>query len=114
MEMETQMELTGRVAIVTGAGRNIGRAMALELAAGGAAVVVNVRSNQQEAEAVVGAIEAAGGQALAAIGDVADSVAVQAMAAAAVHRFGRIDFLINNAALRREKPLEQMTLDDFH
>jgi 3-oxoacyl-[acyl-carrier protein] reductase len=114
MEMGTQMELTGRVAIVTGAGRNIGRAMALELAAGGAAVVVNVRSNQKEADAVVRDIEAAGGQALAAIGDVADSAAVQTMAAAAIQRFGRIDFLINNAAIRREKPLEQMTLDDFH
>jgi 3-oxoacyl-[acyl-carrier protein] reductase len=107
-------ELAGRVAIVTGAGRNIGRAMALELAAGGAAVVVNVRSNQKEADGVVRAIEAAGGQALATIGDVADSAAVQSMADAAIRRFGRIDFLINNAAIRREKPLEQMTLDDFH
>src|SRR5438105_711276 len=104
-----EQELAGRVAIVTGAGRNIGRAIALELAAGGAAVVVNVRSNQKEAEAVVREIESSGGKALAGIGDVADAAAVQNMVAAAVKRCGRIDFLVNNAAIRREKPLEQMT-----
>lgn len=109
----SEQELTGRVAIVTGAGRNIGRAIALELAAGSAAVVVNARSNQTEADAVVREIEAAGGRALAAIGDVADAAAMQKMAEAAVARFGRIDFLINNAAIRREKPLEQMSLADW-
>jgi 3-oxoacyl-[acyl-carrier protein] reductase len=109
----SEQELTGRVAIVTGAGRNIGRAIALELASGGAAVVVNARSNKKEADEVVRDIEAGGGQAIAVIGDVADAGAVQNMAAAAVARFGRIDFLINNAAIRREKPLEQMSLADF-
>ena len=63
---ETGKELTGRVAVVTGAGRNIGRAIALELAAGGAAVVVNGRSNRANVDAVVGEIEARGGKALAA------------------------------------------------
>jgi 3-oxoacyl-[acyl-carrier protein] reductase len=109
----SEQEFAGRVAIVTGAGRNIGRAIALELAAGGAAVVVNARSNQKEADNVVREIEAAGGQALAGIADVVDPAAVQKMVAAAVQRFGRIDFLINNAAIRREKPLEQMDLADF-
>src|SRR5918993_5127885 len=109
----SEHELTGRVAIVTGAGRNIGRAIALELAAGGAAVVVNARSNQKEADAVVRGIEAAGGQALAFVGDVADAAAMQRMAETAAARFGRIDFLINNAAIRRERPLEQMTVADF-
>ncbi|PWB65394.1 MAG: short-chain dehydrogenase [Bradyrhizobiaceae bacterium] len=101
-------ELAGRVAVVTGAGRNIGRAIALALAAGGAAVVVNARSNRGEAEAVVREIAAAGGQALAALGDVADAAAVAAMAGAALRRFGRIDILVNNAALRRERPLDQL------
>jgi 3-oxoacyl-[acyl-carrier protein] reductase len=109
----SEHELTGRVAIVTGAGRNIGRAIARELAAGGAAVVVNVRSNQQEADAVVREIEAAGGQALAGIADVGNTDAVQNIVAAGMKRFGRIDFLVNNAAIRREKPLDQMSLADF-
>src|SRR6187431_2805569 len=102
-------ELAGRVAIVTGAGRNIGRAIALSLAAGGADVVVNARSNVQEAEAVVREIEDAGGQAIAVIGDVVDPVAVATMAAAAVKRFGRIDYLINNAAMRAERSIVDMS-----
>jgi 3-oxoacyl-[acyl-carrier protein] reductase len=106
-------ELSGRVAVITGAGRSIGRAMALELAAGGAAVVVNVRSNRAEAEAVVKEIEAAGGRALAAIADVADAPAVEAMARAALARFGRIDYLVNNAAVRQEKMIEDMTFEDW-
>src|SRR6266853_1784898 len=102
-------ELTGKVAIVTGAGRNIGRAIALTLAEGGASIVVNARSNRAEADAVVREIEAAGGKALAHIGDVADAKSVQAMADAAVKQFGRIDILVNNAALRREKPFAEMS-----
>jgi len=109
----SDQELSGRVAVVTGAGRSIGRAMALELAAGGCAVVVNVRSNKAEADAVVNEIEAAGGRAMAAIADVADAPAVDAMAKAALQRFGRIDYLVNNAALRQEKSIEQMTFEDW-
>jgi 3-oxoacyl-[acyl-carrier protein] reductase len=103
-------ELEGRVAVVTGAGRNIGRGIALALADGGAAVVVNVRSNMQEAQAVVGEIERAGGQALAVTADVADPQAVQKMAEAAAQKFGRIDILVNNAAVRAEQAFEGMTL----
>jgi 3-oxoacyl-[acyl-carrier protein] reductase len=106
-------ELSGKVAIVTGAGRNIGRAIALDLARGGAAVVVNARANRAEAEAVAAEISAAGGKALVALGDVTDAAAVEAMAGAAAARFGRIDFLINNAALRAEQPFEQMTFGDW-
>jgi 3-oxoacyl-[acyl-carrier protein] reductase len=101
-------ELAGKVAIVTGAGRNIGRAIALTLAEGGAAVVVNVRGNRAEAEAVVREIESSGGKAIAHIGDIADAKATQAMADAATKNFGRIDILVNNAALRREKPFAEM------
>ena len=101
-------ELTGKVAIVTGAGRNIGRAIALALADAGASIVVNARSNRAEAEAVARDIEAAGGKALVHIGDVADAKAVQAMAEAATRQFGRIDILVNNAALRREKSFTEM------
>jgi 3-oxoacyl-[acyl-carrier protein] reductase len=101
-------ELTGKVAVVTGAGRNIGRAIALTLAEGGASVLVNARSNRSEAEAVARYIETAGGKAAVHIGDVADATAVQAMADAAVKAFGRIDILVNNAALRREKSFAEM------
>src|SRR3954469_6005145 len=108
-EVADNKELTGKVAIVTGAGRNIGRAIALALAEGGAFVVVNARSNRAEAEAVAREIEVLGGKALVHLGDVADPAAVQAMADAAVKQFGRIDILINNAALRREKPFAEMS-----
>jgi len=106
-------ELSGKVAIVTGAGRNIGRAIALTLADGGASVLVNVRSNRAEAEAVAREIEARGGKALVHLGDVADPSAVQAMAEAAEKHFGRIDILVNNAALRREKAFAEMSYAEW-
>ena len=106
-------ELDGKIAIVTGAGRNIGRAIALTLAAGGASVVVNVRGNRVEAEAVAREIEAHGGKALVHLGDVADATAVQAMADAAIKHFGRIDILVNNAALRREKAFAEMSYAEW-
>ena len=111
--MPFDQELAGRVAVITGAGRSIGRAMALELAAGGAAVVVNVRTNRAEADAVVKEIEANGGRAMAALADVTDAPAVNAMAEAALKRFGRIDCLINNVALRGEKAIEHMTFEEW-
>jgi 3-oxoacyl-[acyl-carrier protein] reductase len=101
-------ELTGKVAVVTGAGRNIGRAIALALADAGASIVVNARSNRAEAEAVAGEIVSAGGKAIVHIGDVADANAVQMIADMAAKQFGRIDILVNNAALRREKPFAEM------
>jgi 3-oxoacyl-[acyl-carrier protein] reductase len=109
----SEQELSGRVALVTGAGRNIGRAMAKVLAAAGAAVVVNVRSNRAEADAVVKEIEAAGGKALAALADVADAAAVSAMAQAVGKQLGRIDYLVNNAALRQEKAFDAMSFAEW-
>jgi 3-oxoacyl-[acyl-carrier protein] reductase len=111
--MTGDRELTGKVAIVTGAGRNIGRAIALALADGGAGVVVNARNNRDEAEAVAREIEVLGGQALVHLGDVADAASMQAMADAAVNHFGRIDILVNNAALRREKPFGEMSYAEW-
>src|SRR5258705_3862320 len=107
--MAATNELNGKVAIVTGAGRNIGRAIALALADGRASILVNARSNRAEAEAVAREIEALGGRALVHIGDVANAADVQAMADAAVKHFGRIDILVNNAALRRGKPVGAMS-----
>ena len=108
-----QKELSGKVAVVTGAGRNIGRAIALAFADAGAAVVVNTRANGAEADGVVKEIEAIGGRAVAVTGDVADPKTAEALAAAATKAFGGIDILINNAALRREKSIEQMTYADW-
>src|ERR1700722_2835530 len=106
-------ELIGKVAIVTGAGRNIGRAIALALAGGGASGVGNVRSTRAEAEAVAREVEARGAKALVHIGDVADAAAVQAMADAATKQFGRIDILVNNAARRLEKPFAEMSYAEW-
>ncbi len=111
--MSKSTELAGKVAIVTGAGRNIGRAIALQLAQSGASVVVNARSNKAEADSVVHEIKAAGGKALAVLGDVGDPKAVAALADAALKKFSRIDILINNAALRAEKKFDAMTYDDW-
>jgi len=75
--------------------------------------VVNARANMQEAQAVAGEIERAGGQALAVTADVADAAAVDKMVAAAVARFARIDILVNNAAVRHEQAFEEMTLEQW-
>jgi 3-oxoacyl-[acyl-carrier protein] reductase len=100
--------LAGRVAVVTGGARNIGRAIALELASAGAAVVVNAKSSAKQAEDVVRSIEAAGGKGLAHLADVADPDAVAGLVKAATSTFGRIDILVNNAALRRETAFERL------
>jgi 3-oxoacyl-[acyl-carrier protein] reductase len=109
----THTDLAGRVAVVTGGGRNIGRAIALTLADAGASVVVNGLSNAEAVGGVVREIEARGGQALAALADVADEAAVSRLIGAAVDRFGRIDVVVNNAAGRPEQPLDAMTLADW-
>ena len=108
--MTNGKELDGKVAIVTGAARNIGRAIARELSAAGAAVVVNARTSGAEAAAVAREIEAEGGRAIPFMADVTDEAAVGRMAGETVARFGRIDILVNNAAVRREQPLKDMTL----
>jgi 3-oxoacyl-[acyl-carrier protein] reductase len=106
-------ELEGRVAIVTGGGRNIGRAIALALAEGGASVVINARSNRAEIESVAQEIAQGGGQALAFLADVTEVESVERMAAAALARFGRLDMLVNNAALRKESPIDQMAHEEW-
>jgi 3-oxoacyl-[acyl-carrier protein] reductase len=100
--MNDKNELAGRVAIVTGSARNIGRAIAMALAEAGAAVVVNGRRAAQEAEAVAEEIRGAGGRAAAHMANVGDPDAAAGLVAAAVSRFGRLDILVNNASVRRE------------
>ncbi len=107
--MSDRGELDGRVALVTGAARNIGRAIALALADAGAAVVVATRSDRAAADAVAAEIEGKGGRALVAIADVTREAEVEAMVAAATARFGRLDILVNNAAVRNEAAFETLT-----
>jgi 3-oxoacyl-[acyl-carrier protein] reductase len=99
-------ELEGRVALVTGASRNIGRAIALALADAGAAVVVNARVALDEARAVVKEIEARGGRAVVSLADVTDEQAVNPMLRSPVDNYGRLDILVNNAAVRDVSPID--------
>ena len=103
----------GKVALVTGSGRNIGRATVLKLAAEGAHVIVNARSNQAEADAVVREAQGLGVKAMAIIADMASKDQVEAMAAQALSAFGRVDILINNAAVRPHKPFTELTQQDW-
>ncbi|MBU3740374.1 MAG: SDR family oxidoreductase [Rhodoferax sp.] len=102
------------VALVTGAGRNIGRAIALALARQGLAVAVNVRSSVAEGQAVVDELQALGAPALLCVADVTDASAVQAMVARIASAWGRLDVLVNNAAVRREAPLESLGAAQWH
>ena len=105
--------LQGHVAIVTGSARNIGRAIAHALAEAGAAVVVNARSSAAEAEAVVQEIRNRGGQAVAKIADVGQPEQAASLIDAALQAFGRLDILVNNAAVRREVDFEQLDYQEW-
>ena len=107
------LPLQGKVALVTGAGKNIGRMIALTLARDGAAVVVNGRKDKAAVDAVVGEIEAAGGKALAAMGDVSDPAVAPRLAAEAAQKFGGVDILVSNAGLRRQTSFLDMSFEEW-
>lgn len=109
----TDGDLTGKVAIVTGASRGIGRAIAEELAANGADVVVNYRHSEAQAQEVVGAATANGGKALAIQADVSDFAAAKELVKTTQQEFGRIDVLVNNAGTTRDMLLMMMKEDDW-
>ena len=107
------MLLDGKTALVTGASRGIGRAIALRLAAEGASVAINYAGNTAKAEETKAAIEAAGGKAALFQADVSDSAQVEQMVAAVTEAFGNIDILVNNAGITRDGLLMRMKEEDF-
>ena len=106
-------EFNGKSVLITGAGRGIGRQLALDFAARGARVAVNYSASAAGAEETVEEIRTAGGEAVAVQADVADATAVSAMTAAVLDAFGGIDILINNAGINVDKPLLDLTEDDW-
>jgi len=107
-------KLKGKVAIVTGASKGIGAAIAKALAAEGASVVVNYASSKAGADKVVAAITAAGGKAVAVGGDVSKASEAQGLVDAAIKNFGRLDILVNNSGVYEFAPIESVTEESFH
>ena len=107
------MKLEGRVALVTGASRGIGEAVALRLARDGAKVAVNYLTGAEQASRVVEAISAAGGEAVPIAGDVTREEQVESMVKGVVQRWGSLDILVNNAGINRDKLLIRMGTDDW-
>lgn len=107
------LPLHGKVALVTGAGKNIGRCIALTLARDGASIVVNGRADRAAVDAVVGEIKAAGGKAMAAMGDVSDPKVPPRLADEAAKAFGGVDILVSNAGLRRQTSFLDMSFEEW-
>ena len=105
--------LQGKVAFVSGAGRNIGREIALTLARDGASVLVNGRSDKAAVDEVVGEIVKAGGKAVAAMGDVSDPQMPGRLAELATRQFGGVDILVSNAGLRRQTSFLDMSFEEW-
>ena len=112
--MSDSKPLAGKVAIVTGSGKNIGKAIVLALAEHGAAVVVNGRGDRAIVEETAAEIRNAGGRALPFMADISKPDQAAAMVAAAVTEFGGVDIAVGNAGLRRQTPFLEMTLDEWH
>jgi 3-oxoacyl-[acyl-carrier protein] reductase len=107
-------KLTGKVAVITGASKGIGAAIAKALAAEGASVVVNYASSKAGADAVVAAITAGGGKAVAVGGDVSKKAEAQGIIDAAIKTYGRLDILVNNSGVYAFSPIEDVTEELFH
>ncbi|MXQ10704.1 SDR family NAD(P)-dependent oxidoreductase [Microvirga makkahensis] len=106
-------ELSGRVAIVTGAAKNIGRAIALALAEGGASVMIAAKGSRVEAEETAAMIRSGGGRAAVHLADLTDPEAAKMLVEACIGHFGSLDILVNNAALRSDNPVSQIGYDEW-
>jgi 3-oxoacyl-[acyl-carrier protein] reductase len=107
-------KLTGKVAVVTGASKGIGAAIAKQLAADGASVVVNYSTSREGAEKVVAEIKKAGGKAVAAGGSVTKEAEIENLFAETKKAFGKVDILVNNAGVYGFAPIEQVTAEEYH
>ena len=107
------LPLQGKVALVSGAGKNIGREIALTLARDGASIVVNGRSDKAAVDGVVAEIVKGGGKAVAAMGDVSDPAVPPRLAEEAARAFGGVDILVSNAGLRKQTPFLDMSFDEW-
>jgi len=108
------LKLEGRVALVTGASRNIGRAVALAFAAEGADLILNTRANGEELDGVAAECRKAGVRAVPVLGDIGDAAAVEAMVQRGLAELGGIDVLVCNAAIRPHKSLAETSIEDWH
>ncbi|MED0738039.1 acetoacetyl-CoA reductase [Aneurinibacillus thermoaerophilus] len=108
------VNLNGRVAIVTGSSRGIGAAIAKELAAHGVKVVINYSSNREAADATVKEIEQVGGKAFAAQADVSDTVQARVLVEETITKYGKLDILINNAGITRDRTFRKITDEDWN
>jgi 3-oxoacyl-[acyl-carrier protein] reductase len=113
-EVPTSQELAGKTALVTGGGRNIGRAIALELARAGAHIAIVTRADRAAGDAVAKAARRLGVDAECYVADVTNETAVRQSMVEVDRRFGRLDILVNNAALRSEVPFAELSLDQWH
>lgn len=112
--MANDLDFTGKTILVTGSGRNIGRAIVLEFAARGANVIINARSNREEAEAVAGEAQRLGARTLVVLGEAADPATVAEMKQRAEETFGRVDIYVSNAARRLRKSFFDITDAEWH
>ena len=106
-------DLAGKVALITGGARNIGRAISRALAAGGATVMINANTSREAGEETVAMIQKAGGKAALCMGDVTDPDAVKHLVDETIKQFGRIDMVVSNAAIRAETPFEKISFAEW-
>lgn len=112
--MTLPKDLAGKVAFVTGSSRRMGREIALRFAEAGASVVINGKTDVERAKAVAREVEERGVRSIAVVGDITDPKTVRRMADEVIAKFGRLDILVNNAAIRKHTPLGKLSLEEWN